>query len=187
MNRSIPFEETEEFRTALYHSARHLRQNQPEEAERLLLPLYNKAPHHVDVAINLGGAYILQRKWNKAVRVLQNVTHTYPNHAMLWMNLGAAQLGRLELSGPKQQADAIVSFERALAIDPYTPNANYQIALIYKDQGNLELAATHFEKALKVQPSDRDAHYWLSKIKKQLSDQQSPEQIQTIEEDTEAN
>lgn len=171
MKNSIPFEETEEFRQALHSSAHLLRQNQPEEAEKLLIPLHNRVPSHLDVAINLSGAYILQRKWNKAVRVLKSVTEAHPNHSMLWMNLGAAQLGRLELSGPKQQAEAIQSFERALEIDPFTPNAHYQIGLIYKDQGALEKAATYFEGALKVSPTDRDARYWLEQIRSSMAEQ----------------
>ena len=170
MSNTIPFEESEEFRLALSNSARHLRQNQPKEAEQLLVPLFHKAPHHVDVAINLSGAYILQRKWNSAVRVLQAITRIQPNNAMLWMNLGAAQLGRLELAGPKQQAAAIKSFERALEVDPTTPNAHYHIGLIYKDQGELERAATYFESALKLDPGDRDARKWLEKIKAHLAE-----------------
>lgn len=167
MNKPISIEESEEFRLALAHSAKLLGQNQPEEAEKILLSLLNKAPLHIDVLINLGGAYILQRKWNKAVRVLKNATHIHPQNAMLWMNLGAAQLGRLELSGPKQQADAIVSFQRALEINPQTANAHYQIALIYKDQGNFEQALTYFEAAFEVQPNDQDAEFWIKKLKVQ--------------------
>lgn len=182
MSHTNSFEESQEFRSALMQSAQLLGQNQPEEAERLLLPLYSKAPKHIDVAINLGGAYILQRKWNKAVRVLQAVTKSHPDHAMLWMNLGAAQLGRLELSGPKQQADAIESFGRALEIDPFTPNAHYQIGLIYKDQGNWERAIHFFEEALKVHPTDQDARYWLKKINERLTELQ-----QEIEESLEEN
>ncbi|MFN8440598.1 MAG: tetratricopeptide repeat protein [Caldilineaceae bacterium] len=169
MNDSIAFEESEEFRQTLAQSARFLAENRPEEALRMLLPLHAKVPKHPDVAINLGGAYILQRKWNRAVRVLEVASEANPQNVMLWLNLGAAQLGRLELSGPKQQAEAIRSFQRALEVDPSTPNAHYQIALIYKEQGNLPLALKYFEQALAVQPYDRDASYWLEKIRLRMA------------------
>ncbi len=167
----MSIEETSEFQRTLYDSARLLGQNRPGEAVSLLLPLFQQASTHPDVAINLGGAYILQRKWDKAVRVLKAAAETHPHNAMLWMNLGAAQLGRLELSGPKQQVEAIVSFERALEADPFTANAHYQLGLILKDQGDLPGAASYFAQALKVQPADRDARYWLDRITKITQDE----------------
>lgn len=171
MSNSTIFEESEEFRKTLLQSARLLAENRAEEATQLLLPLHAKTPKHPDVAINLGGAYILQRKWNRAVRVLEAASEANQANGMLWMNLGAAQLGRLELSGPTQQAAAIRSFQRALEIDPATPNAHYQLALIYKEQGKLQLAAEYFEQALAVHPHDRDARYWLEKVRSRLTEQ----------------
>jgi len=42
---------------------------------------------------------------------------------------------------------AIESFKRALAIDPNSVNANYNIALAYLDSGQFELANEHAQKA----------------------------------------
>src|SRR6478752_3204787 len=92
-----------EFKRALNESALLLSQNRAEEAEEKLLPLYEEAPDHPDVLINLSGAYILQRKWDKAVALLAKGVDANPHNAMLWMNLGAAELGRLETAGPQQQ------------------------------------------------------------------------------------
>src|SRR5688572_10451309 len=116
-----------EFNRALNESALLLRLNRPGEAEEKLLPLYKEAPEHPDVLINLSGAYILQRKWDKAVKLLNKGTKSNPTNAMLWMNLGAAQLGRLETAGPKQQERAIQTYLRALQVNPETPNAHYHL------------------------------------------------------------
>lgn len=157
----------EEFQRALNEGAWLLRQNRPDEALERLLPLYDLAPANPDVAINVGGAYILQAKWNKAERVLARAVELHPDNAMLWMNLGAAHLGRLELAGPKQQERAIRAYERAAAIDPRTPNAYYNLGLIRKERGELQHATAAFEHALEVNPADADARYWLDWLARQ--------------------
>lgn len=153
--------ETDEFRRALNEGGYLLRMNQPAAALEKLLPLYEAAPANVDVAINVGGAYILLRKWDKAVQVLRRAVELDPDNVMLWLNLGAAELGRLELSGPRQQARAIQAYERALAIDPKTPNAHYHLGLIHKERKDSARATAAFEAALLVDPNDKDARYWL--------------------------
>ena len=157
----------EEFHRALSEGAWLLRQNRPQEAAERLLPLWEMAPTNADVAINLGGAYILQGKWNKAERVLSRAAELHPDNVMIWINLGAAHLGRLELSGPKQQERAIRAYERALALDPSAPNVHYHLGLIHKDRGDLDQAAYAFERALEADPADRDAKYWLGWLERQ--------------------
>lgn len=157
----------EEFHRALAEGAWLLRQNQPQEAMERLLPLWEMAPTNPDVAINLGGAYILQAKWNKAVRVLSRAAELHPDNAMIWINLGAAHLGRLELSGPQQQERAIRAYERALAIDPQAPNVHYHLGLIHKDRGDIDQALAAFEQALAANPADTDARYWIAWLERQ--------------------
>jgi tetratricopeptide (TPR) repeat protein len=157
-------EEGPEFWQALRESARLLQTNRPAEAIELLEPLYRRAPTQADVAINLGGAYILQRKWNRAVRVLSRAAEANPNNSMVWMNLAAAHLGALETAGPEQQRRAIAAYEQVLLIDPQAPNVHYHLGLIYKERGELEQAATYFQKALTVAPHDRDARRWLDQV-----------------------
>ena len=125
----------------------------PAEALEKLLPLYETAPANIDVAINLGGAYILLRKWDKAAQVLRRAVELEPDNVILWINLGAAELGRLELSGPRQQARAIHAYERALAIDPRTPNADYHLGLIHKERKDFVRAAAAFDAALRLDPN----------------------------------
>lgn len=145
-------------------SARLLQQNQPEEAAALLEPYHQQTPTHPDLAINLGGAYILQQKWERAVRVLSKAADANPENVMLWVNLAAAHLGNLQTAGPKQQERAIRAYERALTIDPATPNVHYHLGLIYKERGEFNRATAFFLRALEVQPADRDARYWIEQL-----------------------
>ena len=73
-------------------------------------------------------------------------------------------MGRLELSGPQQQERAIRAYEKALEINPKTPNIHYHLGLIHKDRGDLARSATAFRQALEVDPNDQDAKHWLERI-----------------------
>ncbi len=161
------------FHQALNSSARLLRANRPGEAVAILETLHAQYPHNPDVAINLGGALILQRKWEQAVKVLLPAARHNRQSAMLWTNLAAAHLGRLETSGPKQQQQAITAYEQALRADPKAPNVHYHLGLIYKEQGNLSRASALFQRALEVNPNDKDAQHWLDRLSEAIVAQAS--------------
>jgi len=148
-------------------SANLFQQNLPQEAPTLLEPYHQQTPTHPDLAINLGGAYILQQKWDRAVRVLSKAADANPENVMLWVNLGAAHLGNLQTAGPKQQERAIRAYERALTIDPATPNVHYHLGMIYKARGEFNRATAFFQLTLEVQPADRDARYWIDQLASQ--------------------
>ena len=154
----------DEYNQALNASARLLRANRPGEAVAVLEPLHTQYPHDPDIAINLGGALILQRKWERAVQVLLPAARQHMKNAMLWVNLAAAHLGRLETSGPKQQQQAITAYEQALRADPPAPNVHYHLGLIYKEQGKLSQASALFQRALEINPQDKDAQRWLDRL-----------------------
>lgn len=156
--------ESAEFQRKLNDSAHYLRQNQPQEAASLLEPLHAEDPTHPDVAINLGGAYILQRKWNRAVKILGKAAVANPENVMLWTNLAAAELGNLQTAGPRQQDRAIRAYERALQVDPSAPNVHYHLGLIYKERGELMRACAFFQRALEVNANDKDARYWITRL-----------------------
>ena len=145
----------------LMQGARLLAQRRSGEAAEKLEGAAILLPDNVDVAINLAGAYILQRRYDKAVALLERASELSPDNAMVWVNLAAAHLGRLELSGPQQQAQAINAYHRALQLDPSAPNVHYNLGLIYKDRKEWTEAQTQFRRALEVNPGDDDARHWL--------------------------
>jgi tetratricopeptide (TPR) repeat protein len=89
---------------------------------------------------------------------------------LIWINLGAAHLGRLELSGPQQQERAIRAYERALELDPQAPNVHYHLGLIYKDRGDLPRAEAAFAQAQRANPADADAQYWLAWLERRRAE-----------------
>ncbi|MBP7962377.1 MAG: tetratricopeptide repeat protein [Caldilineaceae bacterium] len=154
---------------ALNESAHLLQANQPVQAVALLHPWHVRQPTHPDLAINLGGAYILQRKWDMAIDALEAAAQAHLDNPMLWTNLAAAYLGALETASPKRQGQAIAAYEQALAADPQAPNVHYHLGLIYVEQRAWVKAQSYFQAALAVQPQDRDAQRWLDRIAAMLS------------------
>lgn len=176
-----------EYRNVLNQSAQLLGQNRPGDALSALEPYYDADPTDPDIAINVGGAYILQRKWDKAVKVLSKATDAHPENAMLWTNLGAAQLGSLETAGPQQQARAIAAYERALQNDPLAPNVHYHLGLIYKERGELVRAAAFFQRALEVNPADLDAAQWLERLDRIMAEERREHVQQKLDGDSSAS
>jgi tetratricopeptide (TPR) repeat protein len=148
----------------LMEGARLLSQRRPGEAAAQLEKAAVLLPDDVDIAINLAGAHILQRRYTLAVPILERARDLAPANAMVWVNLAAAYLGRLELSGPQQQQRAIAAYEQALSLDPRAPNVHYNLGLIYKDRKDWPTAQAYFLQALEVDPTDADASYWLDQL-----------------------
>lgn len=121
-------------------------------------------PENVDAAINLGGAYILTKQFQKAVELLEPFSLREPDLAQIWINLGAAYLGNPVLARKEEQKRAISAFENALAIDPAAPSVAYNIGLVYRDMGESEKAIEWFCKAIKDNPADKDARRLLNKL-----------------------
>ena len=148
----------------LNEAARLLYAQRHGEAEELLRRAYKLAPNDPDVAMNLGGALIMTGKWSQAVALLESAVARHPSNARLWLNLAAAYLGRLELSSPRYQEQAIAAYQRAIAIDPATPNAHYNVGLIYAERRDWSAAELWFQQSLVANPSDDDALIWLQRV-----------------------
>lgn len=144
--------------TALLHQGKVM------EARPFLEQAHKLEPDHRDAALNLSGAYILTKKFRKAVALLEPLSEQYPDEAMIWTNLGAAYLGNPVLARDEEQQQAIAAFEKALAINPMAPNVAYNIGLIYRDRRETERAIVWFKKAIRTNPNDQDARNLLRSL-----------------------
>ncbi|MCB0213784.1 MAG: tetratricopeptide repeat protein [Anaerolineae bacterium] len=127
-------------------------------------------PDNPDLLLNLGGAYILSKKFKQAVDILEPLSDRQPNNPMVWTNLGAAYLGNPVLATDEKQQRAIGAFKLAVALDPKAPNVAYNLGLIYRDRKENEEALHWFKRALKVNPKDKDALYYIKQLSKQDED-----------------
>lgn len=160
----------DEFMTSFRLGTQLLHQNQPKEALPYLERAHQLDLQHVDAGINLSGAYILTQQFRKAVEVLEPLSQQAPQHAMIWINLGAAYLGNPILAGDAQQLPAIAAFEKALALNPAAPSVAYNLGLIYRDRQELELAIYWFRQALQANPQDHDAQNLLRRLRGEVEE-----------------
>ncbi|MCB8942935.1 MAG: tetratricopeptide repeat protein [Ardenticatenaceae bacterium] len=155
-----------EFEQLFRRGTQLLHQGKVTEARPFLEQAHKLDPAHMDAALNLSGAYILTKKFRKAVIILESLSKQYPDEAMIWTNLGAAYLGNPVLARDEEQLKAIAAFEKALAVNPVAPNVAYNIALIYRDRQEKEKAIAWFKKAIQANPNDRDARNLLRTLAK---------------------
>ena len=135
------------------------------DAVTILQKAHSLKPDHFDASLNLGGAFILTKKFKQAATLLERLRDQAPENAMVWTNLGAAYLGNPILARDEEQLQAIAAFERALAIDPATPNVAYNIGLIYRDRREYDAAITWFTRAVQTNPNDQDARNLIVKMR----------------------
>lgn len=145
-------------------SLRHLHEGRAMPAVSLLEPLYEANPQDIEVALHLGGAYVLLGWYDEAKGVLEALVKVDPENANVWVNLAAARLGPLEGSTPEQQDAAIAAYEQALAVQPDTANVHYMLGLIYRTRADNNRATAHFTRAMEQDPEDRDTQMMLRAI-----------------------
>ena len=143
---------------------RLLHVNKPQTALPLLERARGLGLDSVDLALNLGAAYVLLGRFKQAIPLLESVRDREPDNGMIWTNLGAAYLGNPVLASDADQVRSIAAFEQALRVDPVAPHAAYNIALIYRDRRNLPETRRWLRRALQANPLDADAKRILERL-----------------------
>lgn len=144
-----------------------LHQGDLTKATRFLERAYRLDRENIDAALNLGGAYILSRRFAEAVQVLEPLSRRDPDNPMVWTNLGAAYLGNPILAKDNDQQQAIAAFKKAIELNPAAPNVAYNLGLIYRDRQEIDQALHWFRRALQVNPNDRDARRFVEQLSEQ--------------------
>lgn len=153
--------DTVKFREHLSQGTLLLKAGKHQQALKPLEAAYEMDSDHYDVAFNLAGAYILNKKFKRSAELLEKLAEAEPDNPEVWQNLGAAYLGNPVLASEEDQMRAVDSFIHALNLKPNMPNIAYNIGLIHKDRKEWDAAFKWFEIAVKTDPSDNDAKYWI--------------------------
>jgi tetratricopeptide (TPR) repeat protein len=135
-----------------------------DKAVRFLERAHQLYPANPDAALNLGGAYILSKKFAQATAILEPLSEQEPHNPMVWTNLGAAYLGNPILAKDEDQRRAMAAFERALEIDPSAPNVAYNLGLVHLDRQENDQALHWFRRAIQSNPNDRDARRFIDQL-----------------------
>jgi tetratricopeptide (TPR) repeat protein len=155
------------FRDNLVRGTRLLGRGKPNDALPLLERAYALQPEHYEAALNYGSAYIMAGRFKKALPILEAMLPLHGNQPQLWVNLGAAYLGNPILADDAQQRKALEAFNKAIELDPYAPNVEYNIGLIHRDRGEIDLAINAFRRALAINPNDDDARRLIARLEAQ--------------------
>lgn len=162
-------EKQKRFEALFRRGTEMLHRGNTERAMQLLERAYQIDKTHVDTAVNLSGAYILNKKFKQAVAILEPISRQEPDHAMVWTNLGVAYLGNPILARDEEQLQAIAAFQKSLAINPIAPHVAYNLGLIFRDRGELEEAIHWFDRAIKANPHDQDARRIKARLQESLA------------------
>jgi tetratricopeptide (TPR) repeat protein len=136
----------------------------PSEGVALLRKVVDLAPDlaaaHLDLALALADSYDLTAalaQTGEAVRLApqSGVAHFYRGRVLYDLN---------------RATEAQRDFETACTLAPLMPEPLYFLALIDKQQGKLQLAASLFEETVKLQPGNAMAWYMLGQSFEQLSE-----------------
>jgi tetratricopeptide (TPR) repeat protein len=145
-----------------------LQQGEVAKATQFLEQAHELDRDNQDAALNLGGAYILSKKFPQAVAILKPLSERDPHNPMVWTNLGAAYLGNPILAKDGEQQRAIAAFERAIELDPAAPNVAYNLGLVHLDRQENERALHWFERAIQANPNDRDARRFVEQLSENI-------------------
>lgn len=157
------------FLDLLRQGTRALQSGRVAEATALLEQAHELNKDNGDIILNLGGAYILAKKFQEAVALLEPLSEREPDNPMVWTNLGAAYLGNPVLATNEKQHRAIGAFKLALALNPKAPNVAYNLGLIYRDRQEIDQALHWFRRALEANPNDRDARFYIEKLTQEMN------------------
>lgn len=107
----------------------------------------------VEPLCNLGSAYLKARRFQDALRVLDEAIRLDPRSAFAHLNRGLAQerLGQLD--------EAAAAYRRCLELHDTHVFALNNLGNVLRVQGRLDESLGYFERALSVDPSYARAHY----------------------------
>jgi len=97
---------------------------------------------------SLGTAMQQQGRLEEALRAFDMAVQIKPHDPELWVNLGNA------LIVMKRPADAVLTYQHALELDPRNWNAAYRSGVMFYESGALEQALLWFNRCAALRPND---------------------------------
>jgi tetratricopeptide (TPR) repeat protein len=178
-----------------------LRENKNAEAEKLITESLKIFPSNPDGLLNLGIAYIQQRKWDPAEEVVKKALDSAsalatmpqpkggggPNFADVIQRIETVQkripVLRTRDEGDKALAekrfsDALAKYEEALKSDPNDPDLHYNVALALANLKRYDEATQAIDRAIKIKPVENA----YTALKKQIAGRKENELIAKAQE-----
>ncbi|HEX7158946.1 MAG TPA: tetratricopeptide repeat protein [Edaphobacter sp.] len=101
---------------------------------------------------NYGIAMLDAQQYEQSVRAFEQVAKLRPDYADAYTNVAIADFSW------QRYDDSRTALERALKLSPHNARALYYLALVERNQGNLEAAIADLREVITQFPRSRDAH-----------------------------
>ena len=133
------------------------------EAFLAVQKLFQTAPNSLWGAMAAGEAHESQGDIDQAIADYRQVLKFDPAKSNIHFRIGRALLARAAgKNDPKDTEAAITEFQQELLLNSSNANAAYEMAEIYRKQGDLEQAQKYFQQAVDSYPSFEEAHVGLA-------------------------
>jgi tetratricopeptide (TPR) repeat protein len=119
----------------------------------------------------LAGAALLELNASGADTLLEKYVASQPKDPKGWLGLGIAYVQR------KRYPDAQGALQHSLQLDPTSAEANYQLGLASKAEGNTQAAISYFQRAVELQPKHANALLTLGNLYLQTGDLQKGREV----------
>lgn len=127
--------------------------------------ILGRVPGHAASAINLGTLYYNRRDYLRAEQLYRMATESDANYALAFFDLGNV------LDELKRVGEAVVAYQRALALQPRYADAHYNLALALERTGKRRQALRHWRLYLQLDDSSQWARHARMQLRKILSEQ----------------
>lgn len=120
------------------------------KAEELFRKALDIDPKNITASFNLAGAYLMNKKNQEAIQLLNHYILEYPNDPGLYSRLGEAYFSSKDLPNAEK------NFKKALEIYPQYPGTPVKLATIYSLQQKFNEAEAMFLIAVEQEPRNGD-------------------------------
>ena len=129
---------------------------EPNEARRLLEPLWESDRSRAPVAIALVSLFGAQKDFSRCLEILEEAIKIHPRNAYLWQQIAAC---RMQLQGPSA---AIEPTTRLVELLPERGPARGSLARLLEMTGAFDEAEKHFRKLPEIEPENPVVYFWLA-------------------------
>jgi tetratricopeptide (TPR) repeat protein len=98
-----------------------------------------------------------------ATATFESAIRRFPNDAHIRLSYGAALLKQAQTGDSQSQQRAEEMFRGALALDPRSATAHYELGKLALEKGSVHEAVEHLKKAVELNHTSSEAHFALSR------------------------
>ena len=129
---------------------------------------YQLEPNDAEALLGLGKAREGQGSFAEAAKTFEEGARKFPRDASFDLEYASLLLRRVDLGDKTAKARAVELLGKAVAIDPRSAEAHYQIGNLALEDGNAKEAFGELQKAAQLEPDASKIHFALARACRRL-------------------